>query len=98
MDVKTLKAKVDYFNECNAGGQYSSRDAYLMFDCNTGDVWCDEFCNYGHNDWIRYDDDSIFNIVTDMHEKSFVFDKFPDKVTAKAVRQFINVYYPAVAF
>ena len=62
MTIKGIKKAVGDFNRLNAGGTYSPRYGYLMFDSETGEVWTDEFYDLGHGSWNNYESETIVNI------------------------------------
>lgn len=62
MKIKGIKKAVGEYNRANAGGYYSPRYGYLMLDCETGEVWTDEFYSLGHNEWKQYHSNAVVNL------------------------------------
>lgn len=81
--IKGLKKAVGEYRRANAGGYYSPRYGYLMFDKNTGEIWTDEFFSLGQNSWKEYHSDSIINLGRLMGEKNM-------DVTMKNIKQFVE--------
>lgn len=59
MKIKNLRKSVSYYKQCNAGGRYASRYGLLMLDTGTGELWVDEFSDWGHHSYAVYDDPDI---------------------------------------
>ena len=68
IEVKGLKKAVGDYQKANAGGAYDARYGTMMLDCNTGELWTDEFYSLGHNDWKEYHEQSIINLSGFMME------------------------------
>lgn len=79
--ITGLKKAVGEYNRANAGGFYSSRYGYLMLDRSTGEVWTDEFCDYGHGTYKNYHSSDIINLSREILGHGIT-------VSMKSVRQF----------
>ena len=86
MNIKGLKKAVGTYQRANAEGCYSSCYGELMFDSETGELWTDEFCSLGHNEWKEYKSLSIVNIGRRMRE-------YDVPITMKNVKDFIEANF-----
>lgn len=82
-NIKGLKKAVGDYKRANAGGYYSPRYGYLMFDKEDGSLWTDEFYSLGHNSWKEYHSESIINLGSMMAEREI-------EINMKNVREFIE--------
>lgn len=62
MEIKNLRRAVAYYKECNAGGRYDSRYGVLMLDRSTGELWTDEFSDFGRNSFTAYNNTAVCNL------------------------------------
>ena len=62
MKIIGLKKAIGDFNRANAGGYYSPRYGYLMYDTADGELWTDEFYSLGRNSWNAYKKATIINL------------------------------------
>ena len=62
MKIKNLRKAVSCYKQCNAGGRYDSRYGVLMLDRSTGELWTDEFSDFGRGSFAVYDDPSLCNL------------------------------------
>lgn len=81
--ITGLKKAVGEYQRANAGGYYSPRYGYLMFDLEDGKLWTDEFYSLGHNSWKQYHSPTIINLGGRMAEHGL-------DVTMKNVREFVE--------
>lgn len=81
--IKGLKKAVGDYQRLNSGGCYSPRYGYLMYDKEDGSLWTDEFYSLGHNNWKKYESESIINLGKIMTDKGF-------DINMKNVREFIE--------
>lgn len=88
--IKGIKKAVGEYNRANKGGRYSPRYANIMLDCNTGEVWTDEFYSIGHGDWKKYHDAAIINIGNTITENG-------DAITMKTVKAYAETACKAYA-
>lgn len=72
--IKGLKKAVGDYNRINVGG-YSANYGYMMLNRTTGELWVDEFCDYGHNSYKVYDNPAIINIVRKMASDAGEFNE-----------------------
>ena len=86
MKIKGLKKAVGTYQQANSGGRFSSYYGEMMLDTETGEIWTDEFCSLGHNEWKEYHNPAIVNLSRQMRE-------YDIEVTMKNVRDFIEANY-----
>lgn len=67
MEIKGIKKAVRLYKEANEGGYYSPRYGMLMLDRSTGEVWCDEFYDFGHNSYVQYKDAAVINLASEIY-------------------------------
>lgn len=82
MKIEGLKQAVGDYKRANAGGWYSPIYGKLMFDKADGEIWTDQFCSLGHNEWKVYHSDTVINLGAMMAEEDI-------PVTMANVKQFI---------
>ena len=82
MKIKGLKQAVGDYKRANAGGWYSPIYGKLMFDKADGEIWTDQFCSLGHNEWKVYHSDTVINLGAMMAEEDI-------PVTMAYVKRFI---------
>ena len=88
MKMTGLKKAVGSYKKLNNGGAYSPHYGYLMYDKSTGELWTDEFYDYGQNNWINYNDDDVINIGKLMTDVGI-------NVNMQNVKQYITQYITA---
>lgn len=76
-----LKNAVGDYQRANKG-HYSPLYGRLMFNSRTGELWTDEFCSIGHNQWREYADPAIFEIGRSVEQSYGV-------VTMRTVKSYI---------
>ncbi len=84
--IKGIKKAIDDYKRANSGGTYSPFYGRLMFDKSSGEIWCDEFCNIGHNEYKQYKSPDIINIGAEI----CAISEIPTMQTVKA---FCSKYY-----
>ena len=62
MKIKNLRKAVSYYKECNAGGRYDSRYGILMLDRASGELWVDEYSDFGRNSFTAYNNPALCNL------------------------------------
>ena len=67
MEIKGIRKAVRLYLEANEGGYYSPRYGMLMLDRSTGEVWCDEFNDLGHNSYVNYKDPAVINLAREIY-------------------------------
>ena len=86
MKIKGLKKAVGDYQRVNSDGPYSPCYGEIMLDAETGEIWTDEFCSLGHNEWKEYHNPAVVNLSRQMREHNL-------EVTMKNVRDFIEANY-----
>lgn len=82
-NIKGLKKAVGDYQRVNAGGCYSPRYGYLMYDKEDGSLWTDEFYSLGRNSWKEYYSKTIVNIGSMMVKRGI-------DINMKNVKDFIE--------
>ncbi len=92
MKLKGLKKAIGEYNRANKGGCYSPRYGRLMLDKSTGEIWCDEFYDLGHNEYKNYHNPDIINLGHAMVE--FNTNQYdPVHITMQTVKAFCAEHY-----
>lgn len=82
LKITGLKKAIGEYKRYNAGGYYSPRYGYLMFDKSTGELWTDEFYSLGHNSWNEYHSEDVINLGAMMAENGL-------EINMQNVKEFI---------
>lgn len=61
--ITGIKEAVEQYHRYNAGGMFDPSYGRLMLDRSTGETWTDYFYNLGHNDFKRYHDPAVIDLV-----------------------------------
>lgn len=84
--IKGIKKAVGEYKHINAGGPYSPHYGVLMFDYSDGEVWTDEFYDFGHRSYKIYHSDSIVCLERMMREENV-------DITMANVKTFIKSHF-----
>ncbi len=88
MKITGLKNAIGTYRRVNSGGPYSPHYGYLMFDTESGHIWCDEFCDFSHSWYVDYNGDtSVINLAYAMCKDGV------DRITMKTVKDYILTHF-----
>lgn len=93
MQITGLKKAVGDYKRYFEASKHSCFYAFLMFNKDTGALWCDSFCDISRKSSRQYKDPAILNLGSFMESHNVDMDK----ISMKLVKTFIFEYFPEFA-